>query len=348
MESLKNYFRLVAEGKCHDVRAKLCVPLLAIASFFYGVGVRIFRWSYDKKLLKQTRLPFPVISVGNLTWGGTGKTPLVEFLARKISAIRRTPLILTRGYNHDEVEEFRHHMPAVIVGVGRDRVKTALKIRKEKRIDIAILDDGLQHVAVERDVEIIVVNSLNPFGNGQLLPRGILREPMPVLGRATVVVLTHVNLVTSEQLKQLRTQIQVLAPRSQLVEAYMEPLFLYRAKNRARLSIEKMQNRKTATFAAVGTPRSFQLVLQRSGIKTVRNFEFLDHHEYTETDLEEIKEISRSAGVEEIITTEKDFYRSRDLITTALNPLILAARLRIRSGEEILTDRLLRLLGIKR
>ena len=143
---------------------------------------------------------------------------------------------------------------------------------------------------MERDVEIIVVNSLNPFGNGQLLPRGILREPMPVLGRATVVVLTHVNLVTSEQLKQLRTQIQVLAPRSQLVEAYMEPLFLYRAKNRARLSIEKMQNRKTATFAAVGTPRSFQLVLQRSGIKTVRNFEFLDHHEYTETDRGEIKE----------------------------------------------------------
>ena len=109
-----------------------------------------------------------------------------------------------------------------------------------------------------------------------------------------------------------------------------------------------MQGKKAATFAAVGTPRSFQLVLQRCGIKTIRNFEFLDHHQYTEAELQEIKEISQSAGADEIITTEKDFFRSRELMTRALNPLILAARLRIHSGEEILTDRLLRLLGIKR
>ena len=348
MENLKNYFRLVAEGKCRDAASFCLCPLLSVVSFVYGVGVRGLRWAHEKKYLKRFKLPFPVISVGNLTWGGTGKTPLVEFLARKISAFRKTPLILTRGYNHDEVEEFRHHMPTVVVGVGRDRVKTALGIVKEKRVDVAILDDGLQQVAVERDVEIIVVNSLNPFGNQHLIPRGILREPMSVLKRATVVVLTHVNLVPPEQLKSLREQVQSLSPRAHCVEADMEPLFLYRAKNRSRVSLEKMRHKKVATFAAVGTPRSFQLVLQHASIKTARNFEFLDHHEYKESELKEIKEISRSADVDEIITTEKDFYRSRDLITQVLNPLVLAARLRIRSGEEILTDRLLRLLGIKR
>jgi tetraacyldisaccharide-1-P 4'-kinase len=114
------------------------------------------------------------------------------------------------------------------------------------------------------------------------------------------------------------------------------------------MSLDKLQSKKVATFAAVGTPRSFQLVLQRASVKTVRNFEFLDHHEYIENELAEIREISRSAGVEEVITTEKDFYRSRDLISRVLNPLVLAARIRVRSGEEILTDRLLRLLGIKR
>lgn len=348
MESLKNYFRLLAEGKRDDASAKIFYPLLSLASLCYGAGVRLFRTLHEKKILKRKKLPFPVVSVGNITWGGTGKTPLVEFLARKICAIRKTPLILTRGYNHDEVKEFQHHMPTVIIGVGRDRVKTAMNIKKEKRVDIAILDDGLQHAILDRDVEIVVTNSLNPFGNGQLIPRGILREPLNVLRKANIVVLTHVNLVGAEALKKLKEQVRQLAPQAQVVEAYMEPLFLYRAKNRSRLSLEKMQNKKVTTFAAVGTPRSFQLVLQRSGIKTVRNFEFLDHHEYTEKELNEIKDVSRAAGAEEIITTEKDFYRSRELITKALNPLVLAARLRILSGEEILTDRLLRLLGIKR
>lgn len=348
MESLKNYFRLLAEGKCDDASAKILCPALCLAAGLYGMGVRLFRWGHEKKFFKQKRLPFPVISIGNLTWGGTGKTPLVEFLARKICAIRKTPLILTRGYSHDEVEEFQNHMPSAIVGVGRDRAKMAMDIQKSKRVDIAILDDGLQHAALERDVEIIAVNALNPFGNGKLIPRGILREPLSVLGKANIVVLTHVNLVGAEQLKKLREQVQKLAPRAQLVEALMEPLFLYRAKNRSRVFLDKMHHRKAATFAAVGTPRSFQIVLQRSGIKTVRNFEFLDHHEYTEAELLEIKEISRTSGAEEIITTEKDFFRSRELIVRIINPLVLAARLRIHSGEEILTDRLLRLLGIKR
>lgn len=348
MENLKNYFRLVAEEKCHDTPARIMCPLLACASGLYGLGVRAFRWAYESKLLKRKRLPFPIISVGNLTWGGTGKTPLVEFLARKICAIRKTPLILTRGYNHDEIEEFHHHMPTVIIGVGRDRWRTAQEVAKTKRVDVAILDDGFQHTVLDRDVEILVVNALNPFGNGNLIPRGILREPVSSLRKANVVVLTHVNLVTNETLNKLKEQILRFAPQAQIVESYMEPLFLYRAKNRSRLSLEKMHGKKVATFAAVGTPRSFQLVLQRSGIKPVRNFEFLDHHEYNEKELREIKTVAHGAGAEEIITTEKDFFRSRELIASVLNPFVLAARLRIRTGEELLTDRLLRLLGIKR
>jgi len=348
MENLKNYFRLVAEGKCHDAASRALGPILGFASLFYGAGARLSRWGHESRILKRAKLPFPVISVGNLTWGGTGKTPLVEFIARKIASIRKTPLILTRGYNHDEVEEFRHHMPTVVIGVGKDRAAAALRLHKEKPIDIAILDDGLQHTSVERDCEIVVVNSLNPFGNEKLIPRGILREPLSVLKKAHIVVLTHVNLVASDTLKAIRAKIQKFSPQAQFVEAYMEPLFFYRARNRARMSLDKLQSKKVATFAAVGTPRSFQLVLQRASVKTVRNFEFLDHHEYIENELAEIREISRSAGGEEVITTEKDFYRSRDLISRVLNPLVLAARIRVRSGEEILTDRLLRLLGIKR
>ena len=348
MDSMKNYFRLLAEDKQNDPTSGVLSGLLSLAAWGYGLGVRTFRWLYESKVLPRKRLPYPVISVGNLTWGGTGKTPFVEYLARKIGTHRRVPLVLTRGYSHDEAVELQNHLPSAVIGVGKDRAKVAERVRKEKRhVDIAVLDDGLQHQILERDVDIVVINCLNPFGNGKLIPRGILREPLSVLSRAAIIVLTHVNLVSPEELKALKEKIAILAPQAQTVETMMEVLFLYRAKTKVRTPVEKMTGRRVATFAAVGTPRSFQLVLQRFHLKTVRNFEFLDHHEYTKEDLAKIKEVAQSAGAEEIITTEKDFYRSRQLITDMLNPLVLAARLRVVSGEEILTDRLFRLLGVK-
>lgn len=348
MDSMKNYFRLLAEDKQNDPTSGILSALLSLASWGYGIGVRVFRGLYEKKILQRKRLPYPVISVGNLTWGGTGKTPFVEYLARKIGSHRRVPLVLTRGYSHDEAVELQNHLPTAVIGVGKDRAKVAARVKEEKRhVDIAILDDGLQHQVLERDVDIVVINSLNPFGNGKLIPRGILREPLTVLKRAAIVVLTHVNLVSPEELKKLKDKIKDLAPQAQVVETLMEVLFLYRAKTKVRMSVEKMAGRRVSTFAAVGTPRSFQLVLQRFQLKTIRNFEFLDHHEYTKEELLKIKEVAQSAGAEEIVTTEKDFYRSRALITETLNPLVLAARLRVVSGEEILTDRLFRLLGVK-
>lgn len=348
MDNMKNYFRLLAEDKQNDAASAFLSVFLSVAAWGYGLGVGVFRWLYERKILPRKRLPYPVISVGNLTWGGTGKTPFVEYLARKIGAHRKIPLVLTRGYSHDEALELQHHLPTAVIGVGKDRAKVADRVQKErKHVDIAILDDGLQHQALGRDVDIAVINSLNPFGNGKLIPRGILREPPGVLKRAAIVVLTHVNLVSPEELKRLKEKISALAPQAQVIETVMEVLFLYRAKTKVRMSVEKMSGRRVATFAAVGTPRSFQLVLQKLGVKTVRNFEFLDHHIYTKPELLKIKEIAQSAGAEEIITTEKDFYRSRELITTALNPFVLAARLRVVSGEEILTDRLFRLLGVK-
>jgi len=348
MDSMKNYFRLLAEDKQNDPTSGVLLALLSFAAWGYGHGVRIFRWLYENKILPRKRLPYPVISVGNLTWGGTGKTPFVEYLARKIGTHRRIPLVLTRGYSHDEAVELQSHLPTAVIGVGKDRAKVAERVKNEKRhVDIAVLDDGLQHQVLERDVDIVVINSLNPFGNGKLIPRGILREPLTVLTRAAIIVLTHVNLVSPEELKTLKAKIAVLAPQAQIIETMMEVLFLYRAKTKVRTSIEKMAGRRVATFAAVGTPRSFQLVLQRFLLKTVRNFEFLDHHEYTKQELLKVKEVAQSAGAEEIITTEKDFYRSRELIADTLNPLVLAARLRIVSGEEILTERLFRLLGVK-
>ncbi|MDP3921579.1 MAG: tetraacyldisaccharide 4'-kinase [Candidatus Omnitrophota bacterium] len=344
--SIRNYFRLLAEDRERGFAARLLGPLLSGIAWVYGVGVGTLRLLHEKKILKRKRLPYPVVSVGNLTWGGSGKTPLVEYLAHRISERRRTPLVLTRGYSQDEIEQLRHHLPRVIIGVGKDRLKVGRNIGQRNRIDIAVLDDGLQHWPVERDIEIVAVNCLNPFGNGHLLPRGILREPLSVLKNAAIIVLSHVNLVKIEDLKKLKEQIQRIAPNSFIVESYLEPLFFYRARQRSRVSLDRLHNHRVTTFSGVASPRSFQLTLSNFQIKPIRNFEFTDHHPFSVQELEEIKRVSDSAFAAEIITTEKDFYRSPKAISEILNPLILATRLRILSGEDVLTDRLFRLVGL--
>ena len=261
---------------------------------------------------------------------------------------RRTPPVLTRGYGADEIHEFQTHLPGVRVGVGKERYEVARRVTRNERIHVASLDDGFQHWKIMRDIEIVTVNALNPFGNGKLFPRGILREPKRTLRRASIIVLTHVNLVGAKELAKLRDEIHRLAPNAFLTEAYLEPLFFYRAKKRTRLSLPQLGNQRVATFSAVASPRSFQLLLARLGIKPVRNFEFCDHHAFSREELEEIRQVSQKSEVEEIITTEKDFYRSPQTITEILDPLVLAARLQISAGEEILTDRIFDLLGVGR
>lgn len=346
MKSVKNYFRLLAEDQQVGVTSEILKPLMTGLSLFYGGGSAFMHGLYQRGVLRRKRLPFPVISVGNLTWGGTGKTPLVEYFARRVIERGKTPLVLIRGYGKDEIEQLKAHLPQARIGVGRERYQVARGISQKERIDVAILDDGFQHWEMIRDIEIVTINALNPFGNGKLFPRGILREPLQSLKRAHGIVLTHVNLVSAEALTQLRDQIRQWAPQAIIAESYFEPLFFYRARKRTRLSLEQLGNCRVATFSAVASPRSFQLLLTRLGIKPARNFEFTDHHPYSIQELEEIRQVSERGEVDEIVTTEKDFYRSSKVISEILDPLILVARLQISVGEEILTDRIFSLLGV--
>jgi tetraacyldisaccharide 4'-kinase len=343
-KSTRNYFRRLAEGYEDDRLSRLLFPFLDVASGVYNAAAQTTRGFYEAGVLKRKRLPFPVISVGNLTWGGTGKTPLVEFLARRLGERNHTVLILTRGYGADEAEQFRQHLPKAVIGVGQDRCQVAEELAKKHKIDVAILDDGLQHWPVQRDLEIVTVSALNPFGNRKLIPRGILREPVAALKRAHMVVLSHSNLAKPQDLEALKKEIRTHAPEAAIVDTQLEPLFFYRAKKKMRVPLEKLSNQKVATFSGVGAPRSFQLVLSRLQMKPVRNFEFSDHHRFSERELKEIKEVSTSASVAEIITTEKDYYRCQDMISEIVNPLILAARLRVSSGEGMLMQKIAKLL----
>lgn len=343
--SLRDYFRLLSEDKETGPASKFFYPVLELAARGYARASSTCKNLYEKQTLKKHRLPFPVISVGNITWGGTGKTPLVEYLARRIADMNKSPLILSRGYSHDEIEQYKHHLPNVLIGVGKNRVQSALAKAEKSKIDTAILDDGFQHWKLERDLEILTINSLNPFGNGKLIPRGCLREPVQSISRAEVIVLTHSNLVKPDMLRGIKKKITDLAPNALLVESYLEPLFFFRPKKNQRVPLDKLAERRVTTFSAVGVPRSFQIILSNLKVKPVRNYEYSDHHMFSRRDLKEIKTMREASGSDDIVTTEKDFYRSPKVITEILDPLILTTRLRISTGEKSLMDKVAKIVG---
>ncbi|OGX05607.1 MAG: tetraacyldisaccharide 4'-kinase [Omnitrophica bacterium RIFCSPLOWO2_12_FULL_50_11] len=342
----RNYFRLLAEDKLYSSPwTWLWKPLLKIASWFYGFGFRLHQGSYSIGIFKRRAFDRPVISVGNVAWGGTGKTPLVEYVSRFYLGRRKVPLILARGYGSDESKELAQKLPDAQFGFGKNRLEAGRKTLAAHPADVIILDDGFQHWPIKRDLEVVVINTLNPFGNGSLVPRGILREPLTCLQRASLLILNDVNLVARQEVEALKSKIRQIAPQIDFVEAYHEPLYFYRPHSGERIYFDRMEGRRVTTFSGIGTPRSFQITLNRLDIKVIRNFEFSDHHFFTEQELKEIRETKELSESEEVVTTEKDYFRCEDKIKIILRPLILKVRLVVSSREALLHEHLERLIA---
>ncbi len=342
--TFRNYFRLLAEGRYKGWETNLWKPFLKLASLMYGMAVSFRRKLYDMKIFQTKRLSIPVISVGNISWGGVGKTPLTMYLSRFFLNEKKIPLILTRGYGSDEAHEYAEELPEVILGIGGNRFQVGQKVLAAKRADVAILDDGFQHFKIDRSLDIVVMNVLNPFGNCSLIPNGILREPLQNLKRADMIIFNDVNLIARKLFEEIRTKVKTFAPKAEMIEAQREPLYFYWANTKDRMDLGRMRGKRVTTFSGVGTPRSFQLLLTNLGVKTIRNFEFADHHPFTGPEIREIQEVKESSQSDFIVTTEKDFLRKEKLITDILNPLILKTSLRITAGELVLRERLRKLL----
>jgi len=189
-------------------------------------------------------------------------------------------------------------------------------------------------------LDIVVINVINPFGNFSLIPRGILRESIKSLKRASLIVLNGVNLLGRKDLEDLKSKIKSAVGNVEFIEAFHEPLHFYRPHSGERIPVSRLQGERVTAFSGIGTPRSFQMLLNSIGVRTVRNFEFCDHHQFTNKELEEIKEMKELSKSDEIVTTEKDFLRSEAAIRKIIRPLVLKVRLRIMGGEPILRERL--------
>ncbi len=274
-------------------------------SLVYALVVLITRHLYVWGILPSFRSPKPVISVGNITVGGVGKTPLVIWLARQMLARGLKPAILIRGYKahaglSDEAQMLKEALPQVPVLVGRDRKKSIEAALANSPVDVFICDDAFQHWPLQRDMDIVAIDAQNPFGNGCLLPAGHLREPLGALKRAQVFLLTKTDLTKAPT--TLLSKLKTLNTRALIVQS--RHAFVGFKDTFTGTPAGKFD--KAIGFCAIGDPASFTATIAAQGIGLVKNFVYADHHHYSDAEIKSMVASAKGQGIHVLVTTHKD------------------------------------------
>jgi tetraacyldisaccharide 4'-kinase len=342
----------VISGERRGPAAALARLALSLLAGLYRAGLAV----HDLKFLLPgavKRAPCPVVSVGNLTVGGTGKTPMVAYLARLAAEMGRRPVIVSRGYGakpgrpNEEAMELSALCPGVPHLQHSDRWRAIRGYVAQNPCDLAVLDDGFQHRRLARDLDIVLIDALQPFGLGasgfgRLLPRGLLREPLAALRRADLAVITRADL--ADDLARLkRTLAAHLRPDVPVLAASHRPAGVVTLDG-TRHETAWLRGRDVAAACGIGNPEAFRWTLGQAGAR-VRRFEmFPDHHAYTRDDLDRLVRAARAAGLEALVTTGKDFVKWLLLLEGGPAPQIEIAAMEVAfcvtEGEEALRDRL--------
>ena len=326
MISFKNEVQGIWNEARPEGRTVVSRAILRTLSLAYGAAVALRNRLYDGELLRPTKLPCPVISVGNLTVGGTGKTPTVILLAALLKEHGYRPAVLSRGYGGDATVPVNvvsdgnrvclgwHEAgdePVMIAGAlrgipvltGPKRSLTGKAAVERFGADLLILDDAFQHRSIHRDIDIVLLDAARPFGNGLLLPRGPLREPPHALRRAGILLRTG-DADHEEPLREVPSLPSfrgILRPR-ELVDAVTEQV--------SPLTV--LRGEKVFAFAGIGSPESFRRGLTALGAEVVCFRAFNDHHPYGRSDVEALRLLAKDSRAARIVTTEKDAVRLAD------------------------------------
>lgn len=301
-------------------------PALVPFAVLYAIGITFHRGLYRLGILRPHNLPRPVISVGNLTAGGGGKTPLVMWLAETLAGQGLRPAILSRGYGRkgdgasivdpdgpwdisgDEPSMIARRLREIPVVVSVSRYMGGLKLLQSENVDLFILDDGYQHYALKRDMDIVTIDDRRRFGNGWLLPAGILREPVRRLKDADFVVVTKSKEVDRAFEKRLTALFG-----GPLLWADYRPVGLLPVGNLLPDTQVSDVSGPCLAFCGIADPNSFWTTLNSLGLKTEELVIFPDHHPYSEADVTMILKTARRVGANALVTTEKDAVRLPDV-----------------------------------
>ena len=316
--------------------------ILYIASLIYGLAIISRAILYKLRVFNTRKATLKIISVGNVTLGGTGKTPFTMALARILEgSLKKNVCIIIRGYGWDEQEMLKRNLADVPVLVGQDRFRSSNKAVKLYGSDTAILDDGFQHWELARDLNIVLIDLRNPFGNGHLFPRGILREPKRSLRRADVIVLTKNNKL-SAGMDSIRKEVKAICKSAIILEAAHVPKHLYEGRARNIYDLSAVRAKRVILLSSIGDPLYFEETVMGLGADVIEHIKFPDHHDYRKKDIERVAARCDERHFDFIITTEKDIVKLNrlGLFIGSYKVLTLVVEMQILSGKEKLIDRL--------
>jgi tetraacyldisaccharide 4'-kinase len=342
---MSGYLYNLATDKYNGLIPALMKFFLFLLSLIYGLAIRVLMFFYG---MKPFRPACKVISVGNVTLGGTGKTPLVAYIVRRLKERGHKVAIITRGYlNSDEPRMLQEDLKDVPVVVDADRVGGIKRAISEYAVDTAILDDGFQQWRIKKDLDIVAIDSLNPFGNKQMIPRGILRQPLSSLKTAQVFMLTKTD--RNPELSFLENFLSQINPGAVIAESVHSPVGFYElGRKDSALNLSILKGKTVALVCGIADPASFAHSLKSLGITIGLAFEFSDHYNYSLKDLEGVINAARQKGIDTIVTTEKDAVKLCKLqkANSKLQIFVLRIELQITKNEKGFLERLSGVYGI--
>ena len=365
------WWRLATQSHPQSFPDFLASSALRAGSAAYGAAVAVRNTAYDRGWAKQVRLPCRVVSVGNLTVGGTGKTACAALIASKLLAQGRRVAILSRGYggspnpywlrwehDHllvngagdaasrrlaDEPQLLARRLPGVPVVVGARRERSGRLACETLGAEVVILDDGFQHRRVQRDCDIVLVHARMPFSGWAVLPRGPMREPLTALRRAHVIIATKADEALGT-LGALAERLRSFNADAAFVTASHEPTELVDGASGERLDLARLGGLRVGLVSSIGDPSGFEATVSRLQATVMWHRTFPDHHPYREDDWMKIVEWAMESRPDAVMTTEKDWVRLRPYIVhrpSYIVPLwVLGVQMKILSGEDLLDARL--------
>ena len=374
IESLYTFGLEVISGERRDFKAKSMRAILFGGSKVYQVGVEIHRWLINVRVLRDKTLGVQVITIGNLTVGGTGKTPVVEKFARELCDAGRNVAILSRGYRSkpqpfhrlllnkillredqtpprvvsdgksllldsemagDEPYMLASNLKDVVVLVDKDRVKSGRYAIEKFGCDTLLLDDGFQYWRLRgRRHDVVLIDRQQPFGNGHLIPRGTLREPPSHLARAQTIFITKSDGNTAG----LRGRIAKLNPAAAVIECVHHPLYLEDVFTGERRGLDLLRGKKAASLSGIAQPESFEHSLVTLGAELVYSKRFADHHRFTQQEILNAINRAKKRQADTIVTTQKDAVRFPKIDRRDLPIYFMRVEIQIISGANDFQD----------
>jgi tetraacyldisaccharide 4'-kinase len=350
----ESQFRRLVSGQWRGPIPAVLRGALAAAAIPYAWVVRRKNARFDCGLTRPANFETPTISVGNLTVGGTGKTPLVCWLAEWFRDHDTAVTLISRGYgrqtnrHNDEALELAARLPDVPHLQNPDRVAAARKAVSTNPRQVLILDDAFQHRRIARDLDIVLLDAMDPFGHERLLPRGLLREPPEGLARSHVVGLSRADAVSVERRREIESRARSLAPHAVWLELAHQPTGLASHGGHAQ-SLDAWRGRKVAAFAGIGNPAGFRHTLTSCGLELAAFRELPDHCAYSPGEIDSLERWLRKAraetGVAAAICTRKDLVKLPRDSLGGLPLVALDVRLQFLAGQERLEDLLAEILS---